>query len=924
MEYYPAATGEGVTMLKANERDFTDVLVAAVLRAVLAALFALCLAAPARAAQAEASAWAAQSWAGPQVLLISSYHPGFPTFFHQIEGIESVFDPAGVDLDVEYMDSKRFGAPEDIRAFRAMLAEKLSRLPGYDLVLTADDNALRFALANRKALFPGVPVVFFGVNDQSLAHSAGDDDNVTGVIEAVSMRETLRTAFELQPGLQTVYAVVDGTTSGGADLLTYLSQRVEFPNRSLAVLSLTDLTWAGLAERTRALGPADAVLLLSAYRDASGATVSFDEGLRRILANTRVPVYDLWEHGLGMGVLGGKIISHFEQGRRAARMALDILGGTPVRDLPVVEGGEANRYVFDYDVLKRFRIAPEDLPDGSRLLNPPISLWRTHKLELSLVAGSVVVLVTLVCLLLAYVSRLRRARIGLRQSEERLQMSLEATSDGLWDWSLDADKVYFSPGYYTMLGYEVNAFPPSYESWYGLLHPDDRDEAVNQVNIHMQSGEEFRIEFRMRNSEGGWTWVMARGKTIAWTRDGRPKRMVGTHADITERKRFEKRLVQAKEAAEAANRVKDEFIANISHEVRTPLNGVMGMLQLLQTAGLNDEQRDFVDTALHSSRNLLRVLNDLLDFSKIQAGKLDIREAPFDLAGLVEESLDFFKLQARDKDLVLRADIDPLSRKHYLGDAGRIRQILFNLVGNAVKFTDEGSITVEVCELWHPEPGRRRLLFTVRDTGIGIAEKDLARIFAPFSQVDGSMTRTYQGTGLGLPIVSKLVRLMGGNCEVESEPGKGTAIRFILSVGDIDDFVDTSEPPPGPDAGAPLHLLLVEDERVNRVMARRLLERMGHTVAEAENGRDCLTQLRDHPFDAVLMDVQMPLLDGLDATRAIRTAPELAHVATIPIIGLSAHAAGHDRVRALQAGMDEYLVKPFEKSDLERALKRVV
>ncbi|MGE4423829.1 MAG: ATP-binding protein [Pseudodesulfovibrio sp.] len=899
--------------LKVNERVFPGV--AAVLGAVFACLFVLCLAGP---------IWAAPAWAGPQALLISSYHPGFPTFFRQIEGIESVLDPAGVDLDVEYMDSKRFDSPEDVRAFRDMLAEKLARLPRYDIILTADDNALRFAVANRKDLFPDAPVVFFGVNDQTLAHAQGNDDNFTGVIEAVSMEGTLRTIFRLQPKVRSVYAVVDGTTSGGADLLTYLSKRPLFPDRKLAVLSLTDLTWAGLAGRTRALGPEDAILLLSAYRDAAGEPVDFEEGLRRILGNTEVPVYDLWEHGLGLGAVGGKIVSHFEQGRRAARMALDILRGTPVRDIPVVEGTEANRYVFDYRVLSRFHLDPDDLPAGSRILNRPDSVWRAHKFGLSLGLGTVVVLAVLVFLLLAYVSRLRRARIGLRESEERLQMSLEATSDGLWDWSMDSEKVYFSPGYFTMLGYEPGAFPPAYESWLELLHPDDRDRAVDVVTAHVLSGEEFRTEFRLRNRDGGWTWVMARGKTIEWARDGHPLRVVGTHTDITDRKLFEERLVRAKEAAEAANRVKDEFIANISHEVRTPLNGVMGMLQLMQTSGLNDEQRDYVDTALHSSRNLLRVLNDLLDFSKIQAGKLDIREAPFDLAGLVEESLDFFKLQAGGKDLELRADIDPSARKSYLGDAGRIRQILFNLVGNAVKFTDRGTISVEACELWHSRPGRKRLLFTVRDTGIGIAEKDLSRIFAPFSQVDGSLTRTYQGTGLGLPIVRKLVDLMGGNCEVESEPGKGTAIRFILVVGEHAGAADAADAAPGTAECRPLRLLLVEDERVNRVMARRLLERMGHTVVEAENGQECLTLLRDHPFDAVLMDVQMPLLNGLDATHAIRIAREFSHVATIPIIGLSAHAARQDRNRALEAGMNEYLVKPFEKADLERALRKVV
>jgi PAS domain S-box-containing protein len=899
--------------LKVNERVCPGG--GAALRAVLACLLALCLACP---------IWAGPAQAGPKALLISSYHPGFPTFFHQIEGVESVFGPAGVGLDVEYMDSKRFGAPGDIRAFRGLLADKLARLPRYDVVLTADDNALRFAVDNRSALFPDAPVVFFGVNDQALAHAQGNDDNFTGVIEAVSMEGTLRAVFRLQPKVRTVYAVVDGTTSGGADLLTYLSKRPLFPDRNLAVLSLTDLTWDGLAERTRALGGEDAILLLSAYRDAAGEAVSFEEGLGRILGNTEVPVYDLWEHGLGLGAIGGKIISHFEQGRRAARLALDILGGTPVRDLPVVEGTEANRYIFDYRVLKRFGIDQDALPEGSRVLNRPDSLWRSYKLELCLAVGTVAVLAALVFLLLAYVSRLRRARIGLHESEERLQMSLEATSDGLWDWSMDPQKVYFSPGYFTMLGYEVNAFPPAFESWLGLLHPDDRDGALAVVNDHVRSGEEFRTEFRLRNRDGGWTWVMARGKTIEWKRDGGPRRVVGTHTDITDRKLFEERLVQAKEAAEEANRVKDEFIANISHEVRTPLNGVMGMLQLLQSSPLDDERRDFVDTALHSSRNLLRVLNDLLDFSKIQAGKLDIREAPFDLAALVEESLDFFKLQAGGKDLELRADIDPSARRHYLGDAGRIRQILFNLVGNAVKFTDRGAITVEACELWHPAPGRKRLLLTVRDTGIGIAEKDISRIFAPFSQVDGSLTRTYQGTGLGLPIVRKLVELMGGNCEVESEPGKGTAIRFILVVGEHAGAADAADAASGTAESRPLRLLLVEDERVNRVMARRLLEGMGHTVVEAENGRDCLTLLREHPFDAVLMDVQMPFLNGLDATHVIRIAQEFSHVADIPIIGLSAHAARQDRNRALEAGMNEYLIKPFEKADLERALRKVV
>ena len=356
------------------------------LRALAVWLIVLCLAGPALAA-------------GKRALLISSYHPGFPTFFKQIEGVNSVLAPAGVELDVEYMDSKRFGAPKDIRAFRELLARKLARLPRYDVILTSDDNALRFAAENRPALFPDSPVVFFGVNDQALAHAQGDDDNFTGVIEAVSMEETLRVIFRLRPGTRTVHAVVDGTTSGGADLLTYLSKRSLFPDRNLAVLSLAELTWSELAQRTAALGEEDAILLLSAYRDAAGEAVSFREGLRRILSSTTVPVYDLWEHGLGLGAVGGKIISHFEQGWLAARLALAILGGVAVRDVPVIEGDEANRYVFDAQVLKQFGMDRNRLPEDTRFLNRKQSLWHTHRLELSLGVGAVAALTLMVCLL---------------------------------------------------------------------------------------------------------------------------------------------------------------------------------------------------------------------------------------------------------------------------------------------------------------------------------------------------------------------------------------------------------------------------------------------------------------------------------------------------------------------------------------------
>jgi CheY-like chemotaxis protein/anti-sigma regulatory factor (Ser/Thr protein kinase) len=382
--------------------------------------------------------------------------------------------------------------------------------------------------------------------------------------------------------------------------------------------------------------------------------------------------------------------------------------------------------------------------------------------------------------------------------------------------------------------------------------------------------------------------------------------------------------VVAKEAAEQANRAKDEFLANISHEVRTPLNGVMGMLQLIRAAAVSDEQRTHVDIAIQSSRNLLRVLNDVLDFSKIEAGKLDLFDEPFDLAGLMRQCVNLFRLQADEKGLAIEHRIDASARPCYIGDEGRIRQVLFNLLGNAIKFTDSGSVTLEAYALPHREPGLARLFFSVTDTGAGIPDAKTDFIFDSFTQVDGSLSRKYQGVGLGLPIVKRLVRLMGGTIVVDSKVGAGTTILFnvVVRVPGADVCVRPA-PEAAPARSVPLRVLLVEDERVNMLMARRLLEGMGHTVTCAENGEKCLEILRDQTFDVILMDIQMPVMNGMEVTRLIRTAGDFRHAARIPIVALTAHATRGDRDAALAAGMDDYISKPFEKDHLQATLQRL-
>lgn len=522
------------------------------------------------------------------------------------------------------------------------------------------------------------------------------------------------------------------------------------------------------------------------------------------------------------------------------------------------------------------------------------------------------------------ITELKETQQKLKDSEARWYAALEGSEFGVWEWDLEKDSLYFSPKLKELYGYQPEELQPTTEFWIRTCHPDDLVPTKYALDNHLENNtQQFQSDRRVQHRDGTYRWFQSRGVVIDRDAAGHPLKVVGSVVDITERKKMEEELIHAKNSAEANVKTKRRFLANISHEIRTPMHAIMGIAEQLTRSTLNDKQEYYLRIINDSARALLGIINDVLDISKIEEGKLKIEHVDFGMREILYNVFNLFSDTAEQKNLRYKLNFDERLNRLFSGDPARVRQILLNIISNALKFTEKGTITIS-CRLLSRSDNQYNVLFECTDTGIGMSEEMKMKLFEDFSQEDESFERKYGGSGLGLAITNELVHLMNGSITVKSVKDEGTTINIVLPFTASGTILHNVPKMINPSAGktslSSLNVLVAEDNQFNRLLLQIMLGNNEISYDMADNGLQAVELASRKNYDLILMDIQMPEMDGIEATKKIRS---LSNKNT-PIIAITANAVEEELKVYMQEGLTDYLTKPFDEYKLLKKIREYI
>lgn len=850
------------------------------------------------------------------ILLLNSYQRGLNWSDEILRGVKHVTDQyENVVLFAEYMDTKRFSSIDYLDGLMDLYTQKYKGID-IDAVICADNPALDFVIKYaHNPLFKGYKV-FCGVINVEDYQFLGNE--YKGVAEREFFMERFQAIKKIVPNAQTVYCLMDKSPLGIIFRKRFEKVAQNHPS-NLTLKIKDDIDINELYAFVSSLKDKNAVIdYISITKDRFGDNVNNEYVAAKVVKLASVPVFSNFDYLIGKGIIGGVYQLGSDQGTTAANIAMKLISGTKSADIPNVSYAPMSLMV-DCRAIKHFNLPMPAMPAETIFLNQPQKIYVKYQSEFIIALSFIVILIGIILLLLFNIRKRRLSEQKLTQSEQKFKDMAELLPQTVYESDLRGNLTFVNKQAYTMFGYTEADLKKGINIKQLFVPQENEHITANLAGIlEGKSNNPFFMALR----KDGTTFPFEVHSSMFY-KEGKPAGLRGIGIDITKQKEVEQELINAREKAEQSDKLKSAFLSNMSHEIRTPLNAIIGFSSLLSDAETSEDQRkEYKKYIQTSSEYLLNLISDIIDHSRIEAGQLEIIQTEFNLYEVMKELYLNFKSQQRNKARehiqFVYENLDQTEQIIAVADPVRIKQIIGNLLDNAFKFTDNGSI-----RFGYTIQNGNHLLLTVKDTGTGISEEDKRLVFKRFYKLCSDNDKLYGGSGLGLSICKNLVSLMKGNIWLESKKGEGSTffVNLPIQIKRYKQALVNSQYDSYPSVfnWDDKAILIAEDELSNFELVKAFLKNTGCEIIHAKNGKESIDLLQKNHVDLILMDIQMPVMNGYDAIRLIRK-----QWPAIPIIAQTAYAMAGEKEEILKSGSNAYLSKPIDKIVLLETIRQLM